>query len=91
MAFKRPFFVCTDIVEKVTDFMESELPLHDRARFGLHLAHCRNCRTYLAQMRATVETARTLGTLDSEPIELTPTQKELLRALPKKPSSNGET
>ena len=90
MASKHPFFVCTDIVEKVTDFMESELPLRDRARFGLHLAHCRHCRAYLAQMRATVETAHYLGTLDSEPIELSPTQKEMLRALQKNQSSNGD-
>ena len=90
MAFKRPFYVCTDIVERVTDFMELELPLFDRVRFGLHLSHCRNCRAYLAQMKATVETARQLGALESEPIELSPTQKEMLRALQKTQSPHGD-
>lgn len=42
---------CREIVELVTDYLESRLPEEDRTRFELHLVFCDACRTYVRQMR----------------------------------------
>ena len=46
---------CKELVELVTDYLEGELPEHDRVRLEDHLAKCDGCRSYLEQMRATIE------------------------------------
>lgn len=46
---------CQELVELVTDYLEGALAPDDRARFDRHLATCPHCRTYLEQMRLTVE------------------------------------
>jgi anti-sigma factor RsiW len=45
---------CQELAELVTDYLEGALPYTQRARFRLHIAGCRNCRTYVEQMRATI-------------------------------------
>ncbi len=45
---------CRDITRSVTDFLEHKLRLRDRLGFLLHIAMCRGCRTYLAQIRASI-------------------------------------
>jgi len=54
---------CIELVELVTDYLEGMLPDELRQRFDDHIAHCTGCRTYLAQMRATI---RATGTLTPE-------------------------
>jgi anti-sigma factor RsiW len=56
---------CQELVELVTDYLEQTLPLPERIRFEAHLAGCRGCRTYVEQMRQTVQV---LGTLTEESI-----------------------
>jgi anti-sigma factor RsiW len=51
---------CKQITELVTAYAEGQLGLLDRLRFRLHILECRNCRTYVRQLRAT---ARALGRL----------------------------
>ncbi len=46
---------CKELVELVTDYVEDRLPPDERARFEMHLGYCASCRTYLAQMQATVK------------------------------------
>jgi len=46
---------CQELVELVTDYLESALPPEEHARFEGHLDECGNCREYLAQMRTTIE------------------------------------
>jgi predicted anti-sigma-YlaC factor YlaD len=46
---------CQELVELVTDYLEGTLPAHERARFEDHLAICADCRSYLDQMRCTIE------------------------------------
>jgi predicted anti-sigma-YlaC factor YlaD len=66
---------CRQVAELVTDYAEGHLPLLDRLRFQLHLGLCRDCRSYVRQLRVT---ARALGRLP-EP-ELPPgLRDELLR------------
>ena len=62
-----PDLVCQQVVELVTDYLESALPAADRQRFEEHLAGCPHCTEYLAQMR---ETIRLAGRLTPE--DLTP-------------------
>jgi predicted anti-sigma-YlaC factor YlaD len=56
---------CKELVELVTDYLEGALPLEDVADFEKHLSICSSCRTYLSQMKLTVET---MGRLTEESI-----------------------
>jgi anti-sigma factor RsiW len=62
---------CQELVELVTDYLEDALPPEDVARFEAHLAACAGCRTYLAQVRATIALAREGGGR-VEPREVSP-------------------
>lgn len=46
---------CRELVELVTEYLEGALAEEDRARFEEHLGICDGCRTYLEQMRMTIE------------------------------------
>jgi anti-sigma factor RsiW len=54
---------CIELVELVTDYLDGALPRELRERFDAHIAHCKGCQTYLAQMR---ETIRATGELTPE-------------------------
>ena len=56
---------CRELVTLVTDYLEDRLSPADRARFDVHIAGCRHCSAYLAQIR---ETIRLTGTLREEEI-----------------------
>jgi len=58
---------CRELVELVTEYFEGTLAAADRARFEAHLAGCRACRAYLAQMRLTVDALGRLSEQDVEP------------------------
>ena len=45
---------CQQVVELVTGYLEGSLPAADRRGFEHHLAGCRHCTEYLAQMRVTI-------------------------------------
>jgi anti-sigma factor RsiW len=63
MLLRRNDFVCQQIVELITDYLDGTLPRSQRQRFEAHLAGCPHCSEYLAQMRATI---RLTGRLESE-------------------------
>ena len=46
---------CRELVDLVTDYLESVLPPRDRLDFERHLVWCSWCRDYLDQMRTTIE------------------------------------
>lgn len=46
---------CHELIELVTDYLEQTLPDPDRARFENHLQECPYCRTYLEQIRQTIQ------------------------------------
>jgi anti-sigma factor RsiW len=54
MLRRGPAFVCQQMVELVTDYLEGALSREDRRSFEAHLAGCPHCTEYLAQMRATI-------------------------------------
>jgi predicted anti-sigma-YlaC factor YlaD len=56
---------CKELVEVVTDYLESRMPADERVRFEQHLVYCAPCRAYVEQMR---ETIRLTGTLREEDV-----------------------
>lgn len=66
-------FSCQELVELVTDYLESALAPDEQARFEEHLGECVNCETYLDQIRATIELAGSLS-----PESLSPEAEEAL-------------
>ena len=56
---------CQDLTDLITDYLEGCLSLTDKIRFQIHLGLCIGCRTYLSQMKTTIET---LGQLPPEPM-----------------------
>ena len=66
---------CHQLVELVTEYLEGTMAQAARERLELHLAGCRPCRHYLAQMRRTI---KTVGQLPEESISPA-AQQELLK------------
>jgi anti-sigma factor RsiW len=58
---------CADIVKLVTDYNEGRLTPTERRRFEEHVSICAPCRSFLAQMRRTVELAGELREEDVPP------------------------
>jgi predicted anti-sigma-YlaC factor YlaD len=58
---------CQELVELVTDYFEGALPAELLATFERHVEECSGCRTYLEQMRRTIEATGRLT-----PDEITP-------------------
>jgi predicted anti-sigma-YlaC factor YlaD len=67
---------CQQVVEMVTGYLEGTMAAADRRRLDAHLAVCRYCTEYLAQMR---ETIRLVGRLTPE--DLTPDMRTELTDL----------
>jgi predicted anti-sigma-YlaC factor YlaD len=65
---------CQQVTEVCTDYLEKRMSFGQRLSFQLHLGMCGNCRVYMRQMRATIET---LGRLDDQPMPAA-VQQELL-------------
>ncbi len=51
---------CHEMTELVTDFVEHRLAFPRRLSFQLHLAMCRHCRRYVAQIRSVIRSLRAL-------------------------------
>jgi len=66
---------CADIVKLVTDYYEGRLSSAERGRFEEHISICPPCRSFLTQMRTTVEL---LGELREE--DVPPAMEEHLLA-----------
>ncbi|HWJ50453.1 MAG TPA: zf-HC2 domain-containing protein [Solirubrobacteraceae bacterium] len=76
MFWRKRDYVCQEMVELITDYIEGELSRSQRRRFEAHLAACEHCSEYLEQMRATI---RATGLLRVE--DLTPQMREDFGAL----------
>ena len=47
-------FSCQEMIEVVTNYLESALPPNEQERFERHLSYCAGCSTYVDQMRETI-------------------------------------
>ena len=73
---RRRALVCRQAVALVTDYLDGRLSAADRARFEAHVADCPHCRTYLEQIRTTIELVGRV-----EPEDLDPQVQDELIAL----------
>jgi anti-sigma factor RsiW len=58
---------CQELVELVTEYLESNLPADQQTRFDAHLAACPGCAEYLRQMRETINASRSLNEESLQP------------------------
>jgi anti-sigma factor RsiW len=72
---------CDELVELVTDYLDSALDDETGRRVADHLAGCDGCTTYVAQVRQTIAT---LGSSRPE-VELTDEARNALLAAFRKP------
>lgn len=70
---------CREVVEVLTDYLESVLPTDRRVTLEQHLLFCEGCAEYLEQMRSTVALVGRLREEDVPPVVM----DRLLRAMPK--------
>jgi anti-sigma factor RsiW len=71
LLWQKQGYVCQEMVELVTDYLEGELSRSQRRRFEAHIAACEHCSEYLEQMRLTIDLT---GRLAAE--DLTPDMRE---------------
>ncbi len=45
---------CREVVELITEFLDSALTVEDRTRFEQHVVGCPPCTVYLRQIRQTI-------------------------------------
>jgi anti-sigma factor RsiW len=70
------YLTCAELVELVTEYLESSLTPDQRGRFEEHLMTCPPCRAHIDQMRGTI---KVLGHVPAE--SLSPTaERNLLEA-----------
>jgi anti-sigma factor RsiW len=67
MFWSKRDYVCQEMVELVTDYLEGALTRSQRRRFEAHLAACEHCSEYLEQMRTTIRLTGQLGAEDLTP------------------------
>lgn len=63
---RRRDLVCQQAVELVTDYLDGVLTARGRARFERHLAACRHCSEYFAQIRETIAAS---GYVDTDALD----------------------
>ena len=59
---------CQQLIEFLTDYLDGQLPLTQRAAFEVHLALCRDCRSYLHNFKTTIAASQKAFADASEPI-----------------------
>jgi anti-sigma factor RsiW len=67
MFWDRRGFVCQEMVELITDYLEDALTRSQRRRFEAHIAGCEHCHEYLEQMRVTIRITGRLAVEDLTP------------------------
>ncbi|MDQ6819991.1 MAG: zf-HC2 domain-containing protein [Actinomycetota bacterium] len=58
---------CLELVQLVTDYLEGALSSRNRRRFERHLNACKDCPTYVQQMRETIRLTGVLRQDDLQP------------------------
>ncbi len=51
---------CEELTKLLTDYFEERLPWATKLKLQMHLAMCKHCRAYVAQMRAVERAAGSL-------------------------------
>ncbi len=64
MAEPGPHISCREVVELVTDYLETALAPEEAALLEQHLNFCEGCVWYVDQTRTTIDTVGRVGTSD---------------------------
>ena len=64
LLWKKDGYVCQEMVELITDYLEGNLSRSQRRRFVAHIAACEHCTEYLQQMRTTISLTGSLAVED---------------------------
>jgi anti-sigma factor RsiW len=64
LLWKKDGYVCQEMVELITDYLEGNLSRSQRRRFEAHIAACEHCTEYLQQMRTTISLTGSLAVED---------------------------
>lgn len=64
LLWKKDGYVCQEMVELITDYLEGTLSRSQRKRFEAHIAGCEHCAEYLQQMRTTISLTGSLAVED---------------------------
>ncbi len=67
LLWQKEGYVCQEMVELVTDYLEGALTRSQRRRFEAHIAACEHCTEYLEQMRLTIDLTGRLAAADLTP------------------------
>jgi anti-sigma factor RsiW len=59
---------CQQLIEFLSEYVEGRLPLTQRAAFELHLALCRNCRSYLHNFKTSIAVSKQALAGSAEPV-----------------------
>ena len=71
---------CREVADFLLEYLEGDLPVHQRRAFRRHLFWCSACVAYVESYRKTVNLARALG--QETPPELSePLPEEIVRAV----------
>lgn len=60
--------MCRDIAESASDYLEHKLPFRRRVSVRLHLLMCKHCRTFVEQLKVSIDSLHSLDTNEPEPI-----------------------
>lgn len=71
---------CQQLIDFLTDYLDGQLPLTQRAAFEMHLALCPNCRSYLHNFKATIAASKRAFAESSEPVP-TSVPEDLVQAI----------
>ncbi len=59
---------CGDLTDRASEYLDDRLPILTKVRFGLHLASCVDCRTYVKQIDLVSSALRNLPKLYPSPV-----------------------
>ncbi len=79
---------CQHLIEFLTEYIDGQLPLSQRAAFELHLAICSQCRAYLHNFKVTIEATQTAFNDDHTNANPGSVPEELVRAILKARQAN---
>jgi predicted anti-sigma-YlaC factor YlaD len=59
---------CRNLTNQASEYLDDRLPILTKVRFGLHLASCAHCRTYVKQIDLVSSALRNLPKLYPSPV-----------------------
>lgn len=76
---------CRDVVDRSSEYLDDHLPMLTKVRIGLHLASCKDCRTYMKQMALVAEAMASLPKQYPSPIQRLRLRRQFARCHPPAP------